>query len=329
MNSLFADSKHVTSSTFAICMADHGGQITVGGPNTSYHDGSVVWIPLQRTKRLFSVAVSSVSMGGRVITGRSNAMIDSGTTFTYMGSVEYRAMKNAIESYCDQNQHCGATQQGNKCYTVSNINLFPELSVQFGAVSTPWPPRAYMVRKGYTKTWCYGFADDGVGAEMTLGNTWMMHKEVIFDTVNYKVGVVKANCPVYKTRPSHIKDADMTVPGEEATTPKQSTTRSSWGFITSTQEPTTTEGFQKSSRERASQDMIWVRDPANIPLIAAALTAWSCLLCFLSLVLLMVYRRHRETKHFQLREDDTCCGSFGGPPNIVGDAEAAQEETRQ
>merc|ERR1712232_291115 len=54
------------------------------------------------------------------------------------------------------------------------------------------------------ETWCYSFEDDGPNAKTVLGATWMMHQDIVFDLAQQRLGIVQANCPVYKQRPPHF-----------------------------------------------------------------------------------------------------------------------------
>merc|ERR1712216_205390 len=136
----------------------------------------------------------------------STAILDSGTTYTYLPSAAYRALRGANEAHCSSHD-CGATRKS-KCWLIkepesaSNVNYFPRVEVIFGDVGILWPPSAYLYRKGESALWCYSFEDDGPRAQATLGATFMMHKEVIFDLKAQRVGIAQANCPQYRERPA-------------------------------------------------------------------------------------------------------------------------------
>merc|ERR1719336_2149884 len=122
--------------------------------------------------------------GHSVSTAWGSAVIDSGTTFTYMGSQPYHALKNAIGAYCLKHNNCGAETHGPMCWKVRSpevLNNFPIVDVFFGDVQTAWVPRAYLYRKSNSRIWCYGFEDDGPGADTVLGASWMMYQEVVID----------------------------------------------------------------------------------------------------------------------------------------------------
>lgn len=59
-----------------------------------------------------------------------------------------------------------------------------------------------MYRKEGNSQWCLAFMDDGEGAGTVLGAAWMLHHEVIFDIAEKRVGIVAAECPEFRKRPS-------------------------------------------------------------------------------------------------------------------------------
>ncbi|CAK0830446.1 unnamed protein product, partial [Prorocentrum cordatum] len=210
LHTFFADKGHVDSSAFSICLAVEGGALTVGGHNESVHAG-----PLQYIKQLgsgYGVEVSSLAVGTASIPieHKYNAIIDSGTTYTYLNRKHYQALRKAIEDHCG-NGRCSAVQHGD-CWEVrGGLDHFPQVEVTFDhSVRTAWWPREYMYQRG--SKWCYSFKDDGMRPTTTLGASWMLYKEIIFDLANKRIGVAPARCPSYVKRPDHFSDADRIRP---------------------------------------------------------------------------------------------------------------------
>jgi hypothetical protein len=204
LQDLFGDTGHVDSSIFTLCFADWGGRLVVGGANDSYHTGAVQYMPMTTSSGQYIVPLSSMHIDGQEVSRTfGTTFIDSGTTYTYMATAAYRTMRGAIERYCSRHAGCGAIQTG-KCWTVS-IGLypdaFPNVSMTFGAsVQMTWTARSYMYQRGSTPEWCYAFEDDGPGAGTTLGASWMIHQDVIFDMKTMQVGIAPANCPEFRCR---------------------------------------------------------------------------------------------------------------------------------
>jgi len=205
LSNLFQDRQHVQSSIFSICLAEWGGRLVVGGYNKSYHTGPIHRIALINGGA-YRVRLTGMRIAGRVLSGNwGSAMIDSGTTYTYMGSRPYHSLRNEIESHCRSRGKCG-TSRGT-CWSVDEeVGLagFPTVEVIFeGSVVTEWHPKSYLYRKGKGRSWCYAFQNDGANANTVLGASWMIHKEIIFDMSVNKIGIVNAKCPEYTHRPRH------------------------------------------------------------------------------------------------------------------------------
>jgi hypothetical protein len=205
LQDLFADQGHVDSSIFALCFADWGGRLVVGGHNESYHTGPVQYMPMTTSSGQYIVPLAAMLVDGLEVSNMlGTTFIDSGTTYTYMATSAYRALRDAIEKYCSRNGNCGARQTG-KCWSLSEGLLpqsFPNVTMVFESFETTiqmtWGPRSYMYQRGAAPDWCYSFEDDGPGAGTTLGASWMVHQEVIFDMRAMKVGIAPAACPEFR-----------------------------------------------------------------------------------------------------------------------------------
>jgi len=207
LQELFADKAHIDSSVFALCLAEWGGRLVVGGYNESYHTGPTIYFPLSLSSGYYGVPLQSMRVNGVEVHNRfGSTMIDSGTTYVYMGSGPYRALKAAIESYCRSHDNCGAVRKG-QCYEIptlyDGLGKFPPIEVIFHGQKTWWYASGYLYRKGLSTSWCYSFEDDGPNANTVLGAAWMIQHEVIFDLPRNQVGVADANCPLFKKRPKH------------------------------------------------------------------------------------------------------------------------------
>jgi len=208
LQTLFQDSAHVENRIFAICLAEWGGRLVVGGANRSYHTGPVQWTGLELSS--YIVELSSMGIGRKTLSSSyGRTVIDSGTTYTYMSTASYNALRKGIEDYCDQHAGCGASRSGT-CWNVDphqGLKHFPVVNVYFSSANTTWEARAYLYLVHSSSLWCYSFKNDGANAGTVLGASWMQHKEVIFDLLNAKVGIAPANCPEFRERPMHSGDS--------------------------------------------------------------------------------------------------------------------------
>jgi hypothetical protein len=144
-------------------------------------------------------------VNGRRIEHFHSTVIDSGTTYTYFPHTQYVALREAVEDACQDNK-CNARKSGECWEAPSGLDAFPVVDFIFESVKTLWRPEEYMYRKGTSAKWCYGFHDDGARTTTTLGASWMLYKEVVFDLKGRRIGIAPAACPEYKQRPEHFVD---------------------------------------------------------------------------------------------------------------------------
>eukprot|EP00435_Cladocopium_sp_Y103_P067295 s679_g29.t2 len=207
LEQLLQDKAHVSRKIFSICLAEWGGQFNVGGYNDSYHTGPMQLIPMM-LRGFYGVGLTKMEVSDMSITDWHQSMIDSGTTYTYMNSRNYRLLASGVEKACSgQSQPCGGKTHGSRCWKLPNgPSKFPAITVSFGSVKTKWVPEAYLYRKGDSDTYCYAFQDDGPTANTVLGAVWMKHQEIMFDLDNKQVGIAPARCPEHRERPAHLQD---------------------------------------------------------------------------------------------------------------------------
>jgi len=207
IQALFADTKHVEGRVLSMCLAEWGGLLSVGATNATYHTSQIVWVPMTINTGFYRMRLKQLSMYGTPITTSlgGGSIVDSGTTYTYMSTKAYKALRGAIEDYCNNHDGCSATRKGN-CFHVSatvGLKKFPNITWDLENAHVVWEARSYLYRAGSTTTWCYAFQDDGPSVRTTLGATWMLHKDIIFDLRGSRLGIAEASCPEFKVRPEH------------------------------------------------------------------------------------------------------------------------------
>lgn len=208
LQEVFARPQGVNAKVFSICLSESGGQLVVGGHNESAHVGPVQQIPLKITAGYY-VRLTGFGMAGKVLskTDTRQAMIDSGTTYTYTDTVSYHALRAAIEGHCKDNDECGGAKLSGRCWTIPDgakgLDRFPDIDTIFGDAKVVWKPKAYLYHSRSSRKWCYGFENDGSNAKTTLGATWMKHQDLIFNMDKSLVEVAPARCPSYSLRPVH------------------------------------------------------------------------------------------------------------------------------
>ena len=208
LQDLYKDKKHVNDAVFSFCLADWGGLWTVGGYDSSYilPGTSLQWVPLHHTG-YFGVRLMQLRFGAQIIGSETDfvtTLLDTGTTFTYFPHHVYFGLITALKAACG-GLGCGASQLSDEsCWKLeagTRPHQFPNISLLFqnmsGDTSTIlWSPEAYMFqRHSAANTWCYAFADNGMSQTTVLGTSFFIHKTLVFDTSQGKLGIAEAACP--------------------------------------------------------------------------------------------------------------------------------------
>lgn len=251
------DVKHVNANVFSLCLSQDGGRMIAGGFNSTYHvegQKDPVYIPMQKGGKYYVVTLSSMSVAGQgQVSGSSygRTIIDSGTTYTYFPSTQYRDLKSKIWSGC---KDCGS-KHNHECWnspgtTPENVDSkWPVVDMTIGGKPFKWYPRSYLFRKGTTNVWCLCFDDNGSHGGSVLGASWMIDRDVVFDLATYQVGIADAHCPQFSAnhRPPGPKEGDLANDNYEPSavpvpTKAEETTTST---TTSTTSTTTTSSSKK------------------------------------------------------------------------------------
>lgn len=174
-----------------MCFTDSGGTLTIGSALPELHQEPMRYVPLLPSRNgWYLVKVSGVSLGRKDIsTTASTALIDSGTTDTYL----LRSFGEAFLAHFSETT--GLAYEAGKTYHLSLQKLMSLPSLTFrlegGAVLILRPdkymepeghdayvPRVYFSELGYS----------------ILGANALNGYDVAFDLTNNRVGLARAHC---------------------------------------------------------------------------------------------------------------------------------------
>lgn len=105
---------------FSLCFSKHGGYLTIGGVDTTFHNkGEVIkYIPYTGNTQ-YKVPFESYQFGtetvSRTVDKSYYSVIDSGTTLTYFPKKIYSEFETYFSNYCKSND-CKSTVKG-VCFT--------------------------------------------------------------------------------------------------------------------------------------------------------------------------------------------------------------------
>ena len=142
------------------------------------------------------------------------AIVDSGTTITYIPRTFAQKIIDNIQSYCDREENkgkCGTYERDKDlgpCFRFDNTTHMSNaidniwLNITFsinGGYDFVWTPRNYYFNNTDTKKQgakllgCLGFIETS-GSRFTFGSTWMHGHDIIFNRENHSLGFVQADC---------------------------------------------------------------------------------------------------------------------------------------
>lgn len=212
------DKGAIKSINFSLCLGTHGGYISFGGYNKARHiKGEVVQTVNYGMNSNYRVSISEAKVDGKkrfeVPEFAMEALLDSGTTFTYLPQKVHSRLMHQINDWCRQDSarcagHTDFSEQF--CVTHDNakysseralIESFPPLQFRLGTgahtATIVWFPRDYINQRRNTfigeTTFCTAIksTEDSVGL---LGGMFMRHYDVLFDREHHQAHFIRAHC---------------------------------------------------------------------------------------------------------------------------------------
>lgn len=88
---------------FTMCLADEDGRMSFGEVDTRLHDGPLAYTPLHGSG-FYTVTVTGMNVAGSNVFSSSlnrgqGTIVDSGTSFTYLPTDVFSAVKSSITTY--------------------------------------------------------------------------------------------------------------------------------------------------------------------------------------------------------------------------------------
>lgn len=233
LQTLFSDER-IDKSVFAICLSDEGGELTVGGFNSTFASSPTVWIPMDPNSTFYQVSVANLRIGGANTQPPKplTAMIDSGSTLAYFPKYFYELVLSSVETAVKFKYPESIFTASKRCFRTNSTSdptiIISNLSSSLGPVSIQlasgdsltWTPSRYLYKTGDDQI-CIAIGDSGGEDRIVLGAAWLLSRNVVFDLGSNRLGIMDANCPSYKTsddRPADDRPASYAPPDEELET---------------------------------------------------------------------------------------------------------------
>jgi len=158
-----------------MCLGKNGGYFQMGGYDKTGHipneveDEEVKWVKMLRANDDFKVPVRGMMLNNCNMNGvtHTTAFVDSGTTFTYVNTETYNAVKLHLQWFCslDPEKHCKGrmdfSRKGYLCFSYSEeefpdgpydyFRSFPIIRILLGKededLTLDWYPSEYLYRE--------------------------------------------------------------------------------------------------------------------------------------------------------------------------------------
>ena len=204
----------IKKNIFSLCLAQLGGIFNIGEINYKLHKENVTFVPMILDRgKYFGLSIKSISVNDKNIESYSqygyNIFIDSGTTISYINNKIFdeilRLMNEECKKYPKENA-CGKYSYHSDFGHCFYFQTFEDLDY---AVYNYWPIIHFNL-DGYDYKWkgenyvfnistknkpgaCMGI-NKSYGTKITLGSSWIIGHDIIFDRANHLIGIAEAEC---------------------------------------------------------------------------------------------------------------------------------------
>ena len=204
----------IKRNMFSLCYAKLGGIFTLGEINYKLHTENITFLPMKTDRdKYFGLDVKSIFVNDKKVEnynyGIYNVFIDSGTTISYFNNLICDGIVKIMMDECakfKKKDACGKYEYLSDfgfCYTFNNTNdldyavknYWPTIHFNLNGYDYKWTPERYsfnITNKNKIGA-CMGFAKTS-GNKITLGSTWLIGHDIIFDREKKLLGFAEANC---------------------------------------------------------------------------------------------------------------------------------------
>ena len=201
------------SDIFGLCLAQMGGYFSMGEINTTYHKEKVTYIKMERSSLFYSIEMKNIYISDKKLNSYKKSkyqiIIDSGTTISYFPKEVFNEIVEVVNTICNSYKNknaCGKYEYDKdlgSCFIFENsehlekgvFNYWPNFSfILDNEYNYKWTSKQYFFNDTNKKRFraCMGFNHQAW--RFTMGSTWMIGHDIIFDIRNKKIGFAEANC---------------------------------------------------------------------------------------------------------------------------------------
>ena len=203
----------VKHNIYSLCLSQIGGYFSIGEINNTFHKTNIKYFMLN-SNYFYNIDILNIYINNKTVTKYDSIInsniIDSGTTISYFPKIIFEQMENFIKTICNNYENkkaCGKYEYDDSygaCFIFENNlqlinaikNYWPIITFEIYDYNYEWKPENYFFNMSNEKIikGCMGFNKEKSSNRLTLGSTWMIGHDIIFDRENKKIGFVEAFC---------------------------------------------------------------------------------------------------------------------------------------
>ena len=208
----------IQNNIFSLCFSQLGGLFNIGEINNKTHLEKMIFVPMLLDRgKYFGVNIESISVNNHTLENYEqynyNIFIDSGTTISYINDNIFQEILDLMKKDCDEipsqkkNQYkCGKyeyhSDYGHCFYfkTTDELNYavnnyWPTIHFYINKYDYAWRPQYYVFNISTKKKpgACMGI-NKFSGTKITLGSSWIIGHDIVFDRKRKLLGFAEANC---------------------------------------------------------------------------------------------------------------------------------------
>ena len=199
---------------FSLCFAQMGGIFNIGEINYKIHKENISFVPMLLDRgKYFGLTIKSMAVNNRTIENYRqygfNIFIDSGTTISYINNKIFDEILTLMKEECKKFDKINACGRYLYHSDFGHCFYFNTIEDMHYAVNNYWPVIHFYL-DGYDYKWkgenyffnitsnskigaCMGI-NKSFGTKITLGSSWIIGHDIIFDRDNHLIGIAEAEC---------------------------------------------------------------------------------------------------------------------------------------
>ena len=204
----------IKTKLFSLCFAQLGGVFNIGEINTKIHKENISYVPMLLDRgKYFGLTIKSIAVNDKNIecfsSSKYNVFIDSGTTISYFKAEIFDEILKIMKEECkkfDKENACGTysfhSDYGH-CFYYKSLedldyavnNYWPIINFYLEGYNFKWKAKNYVFNISTPEKpgACMGM-NKAYGNKITLGSSWIIGHDVIFDKDNHVIGFAEAEC---------------------------------------------------------------------------------------------------------------------------------------